>query len=439
MARRSRTTKALAQRIERYYFKRAFAMPRWRTRLTIIASLAGLGWMAWRAIVHDQTAFSSGPVNPRHASFEQQCATCHVLHTSMRSSVTNQACLTCHDGPIHNDEQTSTPDCVDCHVEHTGAPQLLGAGDKACNVCHADLKTRSGRHTVISQIESLSDHPEFRPFRTIHADPGTVKFNHKIHLRKDLKGPTGVTQLECSDCHRPTGILQPWPYGRSDTPDVIAAAIMPTPRARISTRAYMQPLNYYKQCSACHPLLADALSSEPLPHKKPETVVAFLEEKFRTYIGQHPEELRLATPALRIPRTKYEPPPRSSAEWILRRMEESERLLWSKTCAECHSLTRVGGLPTPKIQDVNLNARWLRHGSFDHAAHKMLDCTGCHTRTRNSERTSDVLIPSIQVCRTCHNPATSNPQASGRCFECHQYHDWSRERPLHGNFKPPSS
>jgi hypothetical protein len=104
---------------------------------------------------------------------------------------------------------------VDCHIEHIGTRQLLGTGDKTCVACHSDLKTKDVKLTVVTQIRSLaSGHPEFSALRRGHSDPGAIKFNHKIHLRRDLKGPNGNVQMECGDCHRPTGISQPWPYGR---------------------------------------------------------------------------------------------------------------------------------------------------------------------------------------------------------------------------------
>jgi hypothetical protein len=440
MAGRNRNAKARAQRIERQYFKRVFAIQKWRRQLTIALVAAGTGWLAWLAVAHDETAYSSGPVTPHHASFGKNCRACHVLRTAMSSSVTDQACLVCHDGPRHQEQQISTPHCVDCHVEHRGVEQLLGAGNRGCTSCHKDLKTKSGRLTVASHIESLAEgHPEFAPLRPGHSDPASIKFNHKIHLRPDLKAPGGTVQLECSDCHRPTGIVQPWPYGRPEPAEAAVRVSLPAPQARVSARAYMQPVNYYEHCSSCHPLLADRRFGEPAPHKKPEVVIQFLELNFQAYIAGHPEELLPEPVAVTIPRDKSAPSPKNATEWVQARMEESERLLWSKTCSECHSLSGVDVLPVPKIRESNVTARWLEHGDFDHSSHKMLACTGCHTQATSSERTSDVLVPGIKTCLTCHTPETSSPSARADCFECHRYHDWSKEKPRHGSLKPPVS
>jgi len=436
MAGRIRNTKALARRIERDYFKGAFAIRRWRIYLTLIVAATGVGWLTWRALGHDQTAFSSGPVTLHHAAFAKHCDACHTVRIPVGSIITNQACQACHDGPLHHEQQTSTPKCVQCHVEHRGVAQLVGAGGKVCVSCHADLKTTSGKVTVASHIESIAKgHPEFTPLRPGRSDPGGIKFNHKIHLRADLKVPGGTVQLECNDCHRPAGIVQPWLFGRQDSGDTTAKTILPPFRSRLSIRAYMQPVSYYQHCSSCHPLLFDKRIAEPVPHKKPGIGAGVLEPQFRKYIAAHPEELRASPISTRIPRVKFRPAPRNVEEWVRVRVAESERLLWFKTCAECHTLSGVDTLHLPKVQEANIAARWLRQGSFDHSSHTMLDCMECHRQVRTSEKTSDVLLPGIKTCQTCHDPGGKEGSAGGDCFECHPYHDWSKEKPRHGPLK----
>ena len=34
-------------------------------------------------------------------------------------------------------------------------------------------------------------------------DAASIKLNHKVHLKPDLKGPKGPVQLACRDCHLP--------------------------------------------------------------------------------------------------------------------------------------------------------------------------------------------------------------------------------------------
>jgi hypothetical protein len=201
----------------------------------------------------------------------------------------------------------------------------------------------------------------------------------------------------------------------------------------------MQPVNYYEHCSACHPLQFDRRLAELVPHKKPEIVIAFLEPQFRKYIASHPEELRSPPAPTMLPRVKSPPPARNVEEWVKQGVADSERLLWSKTCSECHTLTGVAEFKAPKVREANITAHWLPRGNFDHAAHTMLDCTGCHTAVPKSEKTADVLIPGIKKCETCHSPNASDASARSDCSECHLYHDWSKEKPRHGRMKVPQS
>jgi hypothetical protein len=331
------------------------------------------------------------------------------------------------------------PACVECHVEHRGRERLLGAGSTACIRCHSDLKTKKGRTTVAVHIESLAKgHPEFTPLRPGQTDPGGLKFNHKVHLRKDLKSPGGTVQLECTDCHRPTGVTQPWRYGSFGPALSVSPPLTLPARTHVSTRAYMQPINYYEHCSSCHPLNVDKRIAAPAPHNKPEIVAAFLEPQFRKYVEAHPEEIRATPVSVRIPRAKNLPAPRTREEWIRSRVADAERLLWSKTCVECHSLLSTPGPRVPKVVEARFTTRWLQRGQFDHNAHRMADCASCHSGAKTSEKTSEVLVPGVNKCLACHDPEARSPLAGACCSECHQYHDWSKEKPRHGGLALPA-
>ncbi len=86
-------------------------------------------------------------------------------------------------------------------------------------------------------------------------DPGTIKLNHAIHLRHDLKGPNGSVQLDCGDCHRTAGTKESWKFG-SMTPAQLNAKDVPP--SRQTGRANMVPIAYAKHCSGCHGLQFDA-------------------------------------------------------------------------------------------------------------------------------------------------------------------------------------
>src|SRR5205823_15024000 len=75
--------------------------------------------------------------------------------------------------------------------------------------------------------------------------------------------------------------------------------------------------------------------------------------------------------------------------------------------------------------------RWFPYSRFSHESHRMLDCQGCHTGAAASTQTADVLMPTIDTCRQCHNRTTVGVRSD--CLECHIYHDRGAEpRGLHG-------
>ena len=118
---RTRTTKKLAQRIDLNYFKRPTPLKRAKLWLSLLVPILAIVWISWYAFHKDARVYSSGRMSASHAILETQCAACHVQKASVFSAkVQNQACLSCHDGPIHHASQVSTPDCATCHTEHRG-------------------------------------------------------------------------------------------------------------------------------------------------------------------------------------------------------------------------------------------------------------------------------------------------------------------------------
>jgi len=196
----------------------------------------------------------------------------------------------------------------------------------------------------------------------------------------------------------------------------------------------MAPVNYMEHCSACHPLQFDRRFSESVPHKEPKIVHDFVVQKLTTYIAAHPSEIPLVDePDKRLPTRPPQPPARNAQEWVQQRLADAEFLLWRKSCKECHSLSYPNGNDSlPVVAKAAITARWLPHANFDHEAHQMVACTSCHTKATGSKETSDVLIPGVQSCRECHH--SGKDAAEARCFECHTYHDWSKEKPATGAF-----
>lgn len=419
---RQRSTKERAKRIGLDYFKRPTSFERARRwGIGALVACAAL-WFSWSALSGDQRAFSSGPLSRPHAILSSKCEACHRGEGGFVREAANRACLGCHDGPDHHASSTQPPACAACHMEHRGDVQLTRVKDENCTACHGALKTAKADSKFTPSITSFGgNHPEIAALRPGSADRAVIRFNHARHLKPALRGPDGGVQLICADCHRAGLSSEPWRFGAASA----SPAVVPV--SRTERRAYMQPVSYDAHCSRCHPLFFDARVRETIPHgKQPEVVRAFLNQSLSRFAAAHPSELSAAPePAFLLPGTRPEIEPRAPAQWVAYRLQQAEQLLWKKTCKECHTLRFDAPLPT--VQKPEIPQRWMRNASFSHESHQLLDCEGCHRSARNSEKTSDVLLPGIQVCRECHQGAQSGAASDG-CSECHTYHDWSKQK-----------
>lgn len=433
MPRAKLTTKKLAQRIDLGYFKRPHPLRRWRTVLSAALPAAAVLWLVWAALARNAHVYSSGKMSASHAVLTARCDECHMKQAgSFSASANDQACLACHDGPIHHANQVFTPHCSGCHVEHRGRMHLAATADTDCTQCHADLRTAGTPTGFVREIKSFGPgHPEFAALRPGSSDPGTVKLNHAVHLKANLLGPKGPVQLDCDDCHRLPTSSAAWPFGMPP-PKPEAAAAKDLPPSHIAARAYMGPIAYAKHCIGCHGLQFDKRFTESVPHDTPQVVHAFLVQKFQQYIAAHPAELRETNSSRDLPQHPAPPSPKlvSQQEWVTERVAESEELLWRKTCKECHALSVAPSGQLPVVAKSNIKPRWFEHAVFSHDSHRMMKCVECHTAAPTSRETADVLLPGIRICEDCHHEGAE--AAESRCFECHTYHDWSKEKPVKG-------
>ena len=433
---RVRTAKQRAQRIDLNYFKHAHGMKKWRILLSLALPAAAILWVSAFAAAGSRAPYSAGPVSSAHAFAEVRCQVCHTAAAAtagFRAHTTDTACLSCHDAPRHAANQTPEPACATCHQEHRGRVQLAKLDDGLCVECHGDLKTTQGAPKVATAVHGFpSDHPEFAALKSGAQDPARLRFNHAVHIKDSLRGPTGPEKLECSTCHKPQ---------------------LAKSGARVkgpATTGLIEPIKYDQNCARCHPLFFDERIEQQAPHKSPDTVRAFVQQALVGYIRENPGDINKPDSAFRrvplnFPRPA-EAPARNAQEWVARRAVADERILWNKTCAECHDrdgsaaapvsagASAGATLPLPAYAKTNMPARWMPKAGFDHTPHLMVKCQSCHA-AEASTRTSDVLMPNQAVCATCHASSTGalgrgTARAEGRCFECHQYHDWTQSKPV---------
>lgn len=456
MAGRKRTAKSLGQRHDFHYFQQ---WGRWRVvRAALMAALPLLVavWLVNAAIHRNSEPYVSGPLSSVHSFSGKRCDICHTtmikagfVKVGFRKHVNDEQCLSCHQAPAHQVFQTFTPTCASCHTEHIGSQHLRQAADETCVQCHGDLKVKTGSPHYQTAIYNFdSKHPEFAPLRDGYRDPGAIKLNHKAHMKAGLLGPNSQpVQMQCQDCHRtPAEQAEPWKYGQArvvqtalTTDDPHNPAMPPEQTHPGAGRTYMAAPIYASACQNCHALQFDSHFSESVPHDKPQVVHEFIVLKLTEFIKQHPEAVHESPHPLRIvfggkierqsmlPRIA-----RTPEEWVTFHTEEAENLLWHKTCLQCHRLRydqidKNGLAGLPAVAPSNIKAVWLPNSVFSHYPHASIACQSCHTKSVNSEETSDVLIPSIKTCQECHNgQPTKLGQAQNGCFLCHQYHDWKQ-------------
>ena len=436
---RKRTAKQLGTRHDRNYFKAWTRQKRWLAALALILPALFLGWLGVQAVRGQNAPYSSGQMSRAHAVLSKQCSACHANFVAnvrvggFRKHAQDAACLTCHEAPMHHADQKFTPTCGSCHTEHIGAVQLARTSDQSCTQCHSDLQSTSGNpHFERSVLSFTNKHPEFAAVKA--SDPGKVAFNHAVHMKAGLMGPPGKNQrmdLECSDCHRSTAEADgPWRFGSPKWQQ--ASAQVPS---RNADRSYMAPIAFDKHCVACHTMPFDSQVNASAPHEKPAVVHEFVLAALKDYIAKNPTAWRAsAEPLRRVPGVQPVSlaTARNSDEWLKQHLANDESLLWGKTCRQCHQFSSaVDPSQLPQVVPSNLTAKWFKHAYFDHSAHAAVRCDSCHEKALTSERTSDVLVPGIETCRSCHSGKSTASAESG-CFECHQYHDWKQRKP----FKP---
>ena len=431
---RQRTAKTFGTRHDLTYFRHFTPFRLWRVALGLAVPVLALLWLG---VSGRQSFYSKGQLSSAHAFFSDQCGVCHTGQVrgasmaSFRKPVTDSACLSCHQAPAHQPNQPFNPSCSSCHVEHRGLGQLDHVSDAQCVECHEDLHATEGPARLVADIRGFNrNHPEFAALRNSPPAFTAINFSHHEHFGDSIRGPHGPVKLQCDDCHRPeTEINGPWPYADPQAP---AAAAPPDPTANVfldTRRELMAPITYEQHCLSCHELQFDERFAAPVPHKTPEIVHAFVVQQFQDYITKNPKavhESRLQD--RKIPKVAIieRSPPRNAAEWVHQNVDRTEQLLWGVTCKLCHQVEfpSPGGLPRIKPSALPA-ARWLPHARFSHEAHSGVACESCHTLAPESETSSDVLIPGIKTCQSCHNgdPSVAG-NAENRCFLCHQYHQW---------------
>ena len=377
--------------------------------------------------------WSSGEISSSHKFFGVACETCHEKPFI---PVQNTACLTCHEGIERHMSQARFPDthfaeapCSDCHEEHHGNISITLKNQVFCTSCHKDLS----RTTPNVGLRDVSDfgvgHTEFRPTvlvdttilatdrsREIGATPAPMennglKFSHAAHLEDSgIRDPRrGVVKLDCGDCHVLEG------QGHS-----------------------MQPVSFETACHGCHQLRFDAhIPDRELLHGKATEVFKQIRDIYDATALRGGYNESSAPPVVRRrPGTPLAPADREiAAHWASAKSTAIiSGPLGKGLCGTCHVLTEINtpiapeetnsaqtGAASWKVTPAIVTNPFLPRSFFTHLPHRDVACVTCHAAPA-SMSASDVLMPGVATCQSCHGGETSEDRVPSTCVSCHKFH-----------------
>ena len=77
--------------------------------------------------------------------------------------------------------------------------------------------------------------------------------------------------------------------------------------------------------------------------------------------------------------------------------------------------------PAWDVAPVYINQHWMPLSRFDHGAHANETCESCHS-AKTSLVSSDILMPDIASCQTCHGDERTDDKLVSVCLDCHSFH-----------------
>jgi hypothetical protein len=333
----------------------------------------------------------------------------------------DRSCQGCHDHHnFHQPNVVRDHSCSACHQEHKGGGPMQQPDDSNCMACHGDATVmqasfEKGQNLPASAFDyrpdlgrvlfkqprpargytqvfnSFADHPEFEVHTQKLKETDTLRFNHQRHFQADIPKVNGE-KLQCAYCHKPD-----------------------------ASGAYYQKISFEADCKVCHALQFDSHNPDlTLPHGNPAAVRGFL----RSLPAQYTElGLRRGVTGKELDSFVRDQMKRIRTQ--ANSGEDLERAVFfsaDKTarfagCARCHEVKEAGE-QVPVVTKPVIPDRWLIRGNFNHAKHLNVSCEQCHD-VMHSRDTSDINLPSKQMCAACHSKAGG---VADTCATCHSYH-----------------
>jgi Cytochrome c3/Cytochrome c7 and related cytochrome c len=367
-------------------------------------------------------AWNPGEISNPHRYFAQKCATCHQGVFIM---VKDAACLTCHGG-IGNHiasaaavggnqlrRHLQTTRCAECHEEHRGLHSLVIREGTLCVNCHRSLAKAMPTAGPRDVRGFPVGHPQFRVtvvrdagarnFERVHlgsyptpADHPNLVFSHAAHLVSGGFPALGYKPMVCSDCHVPE------PSGQG-----------------------FLAITYKGQCQSCHALKFDAtLPWKEVPHGDDARVEADVAGFYASLaLGEGGPKRPAPEVERRLPGDLSTPPSEAPSRraWVRQKTAQALGIIFDEKrgCFYCHFTDSTRG--EFRVAPVVMLTRFLLPARFDHAKHTPMQCSDCHD-SKHSQSSSDVLVPGIERCITCHGTESASYKAQSTCTSCHVFH-----------------
>lgn len=362
--------------------------------------------------------WQSGALSPSHRHLGDSCESCHARPFA---GVENTSCLSCHEATNHHvdpDDLTlaeiQNGSCIDCHTEHHDGAELVQSSQMFCANCHSDIKNIYESTELNDVGHGLKNHPPFKTTIVTNASIGerkrqpledkqstaeksNLRFPHHVHVAKSgirVPGTDDRRNLVCADCHVPDG-----------------------------SGEKMAPIQMEEHCSECHKLEFDpSAKGRELPHGEPASIPALIEDFYLAL------EVTKAKDRLEYGVSKAEPTGKDTEvhRAIARATERKQQTLdfvFQSVCSTCHiakkETTKAGEMWA--IEPVILSQNWFPKARYDHSAHRSVPCAECH-EAQTSKLSSDVLMPKLETCLTCHGDQNETTRVQSTCLTCHAFH-----------------
>jgi hypothetical protein len=370
-------------------------------------------------------SWQAGDLAAAHHYFGSDCTLCHEKAFKW---VRDESCARCHgnvrahaDPDKFNLPELGDARCAHCHRDHNGAGGLIVNDQKLCADCHRDLHAQTRNASQLVDVGDFgTTHPQFSidlpnwdgegrftPVRTSLAtadikEKSGLKYPHDVHLDPDgIKSPNGKKVLVCATCH----VAEPG-------------------------GAKMKPVDFETMCQECHRLDFDVLEpGRQVPHAKVAEIIYTLDEFYakRALEGGYTDQ---TSPAI-VQQRRRPGQPLTRAEqveaqqWARDKSRQvAESLFTGRACTVCHSVSPGLRAGDPwRIAPVRVAGSWFSKAHFTHGAHDSFTCEQCHPAT-TSKASTELLIPGIDNCRTCHaGESGASQRVASTCTSCHGYHE----------------